>query len=240
MFRVVCPHCSRVHSFPDIYAETVVRCPSCRHTFNADPLRPKPRDIIRAQPPPPPAPPPAAPSQPHRVLTAPHTCSQCHLPIAWPQNLRRRTLPCPHCGQRTSTFSVLHRCPACDHRLESPLGRTGDEVFCPRCLSTSRVPADLLLPDRAVPTVKVVISIRCPRCESRLLAPAEAVGDWAVCPKCEGPFHVPAIGDVVPEHLHHDDVTSHCRHCHLVIPKRSHRCPFCDANDPVDASAGDL
>jgi hypothetical protein len=96
------------------------------------------------------------------------------------------------------------------------------------------VPADLLLPDRAVPTVKVVISIHCPRCDGRLLAPAEAVGEWAVCPLCEGSFDVPALGEAVPEHLQHDDVTVHCRHCHLVIPKRSLRCPFCEANDPVE------
>jgi hypothetical protein len=129
---------------------------------------------------------------------------------------------------------VLHRCPACDARLESPLSSTGLTTDCPACGGRLDVPADVLSQDRGQFEERV-LAFSCGRCDGRLLASREAIGLWAVCTHCERPLTVPAIGEALRDHERRagfDALTSHCSHCHLEIPRHVERCPFCEAGDP--------
>lgn len=248
MFRATCPFCRRTHNWPDVVAETTVKCPRCARFYNADPDPPPPLPLAKAPavtlPPEPPQrgenatePPRPAPPPPGRLLTTPHRCQQCDRPLDRPCDRRRLALPCPHCGRATSILAVLHRCPACDARLESPLSVAGETTPCPACGGQLRVPWDVLADDRGQPEERV-FAFRCPACDGRLLASRRAIDLWAVCPHCERPLTVPPVGEPLLDHERYPasvGLTGHCSHCHLEIPRHAVRCPFCQAPDPFKA-----
>lgn len=241
MARVSCTFCGRKVKLPDYVVRASVRCPGCSQCFDVDRLacdtsEPKWSAVVVSSV--------AAPTPPQTTsenvpprLTSPHRCDQCRKPIDAATGLRKTTIVCPTCDQRTSIYAVIYACRSCGIRLETPTRLTGFPTTCPACNCQQTVPSDVLLTTLPNPPDSAWFGLYCPNCTGHLVANKQDVGASSVCPLCLVVLQVPHGGHYLEGTIRQstlDPLSSlqvskegRCDGCQARIPMRGEACPYC-------------
>jgi DNA-directed RNA polymerase subunit M/transcription elongation factor TFIIS len=235
MSAVWCPHCSkRIGIQPNILA-AILWCPSCSNELYARRgRRENAAWLVQAYEH---SSGTAAPGSLNDAvaeeiarLIAPHSCHQCHAPIAQVIGKARTTLECPACKNRTSAYAVMFRCRDCSILLEAPTAQAGYKHPCPGCGKSQVVPASMV--ERSIPAAEDAddwFGFYCPSCWDNVVVKKADVGERAVCPHCFVTFDVPHCGHRAkePEGKQEPLPEVHCPRCELLIPMGAAVCTMC-------------
>lgn len=159
--------------------------------------------------------------------------------------MRRKTVNCPVCYNRTSIYAIQFPCWHCQALLESPSHAQGQPAVCPKCERDLSVPHDVIyLPCmERLDHLTNCFAFFCPNCEREAIAEKKNVGLYGVCPYCLIVMEVPNWGhEAKPEPPRpsadplaslKESATIRCTSCGSHIPARSRLCWQCGAEvDP--------
>jgi hypothetical protein len=237
MARIYCPGCNRKLKLPQHVLEATIRCPHCTRVFQtvvqiSFPVS-RPSILPGAE---------ESRPEPDPLLTSPHSCQHCGVPLTSPIARTSATVVCDSCGNKTSVYAVLHRCSVCRQLLESPSKTIGTETACPGCKRRLRVPQDVLRIDAPSAPEELWFGCYCPSCSEEVAVCEKDVGSFSVCPHCLVPFDVPHGGhyleggspQAAPDPLDalHEGKEVACPNCQTHFPARADACPVCGKPTP--------